>query len=113
MSVTLQDLMTQLREDLVVLSALDNAGADFDKEHDVDHFFVTEDKARLAELVKLFEPLGYQASEPSEIEGKYGVCVVSRQPIDIRRLLRETMLMRRVGEALGVTYDGWGATAES
>ena len=113
MTVTLQDLFAQLREDVSVLSALDGAGADFDKEHDVEHFFVAEDKARLADLAELLEPLGYQPDEPDEIEGKYGVRVVSRQAIDVHRLLRETILMRLVGEVLGISYDGWGAAAES
>jgi regulator of RNase E activity RraB len=112
---SIDDLSARFARDGAVKESLESSADDENKIHRIDHNFTADAPEPLEELAGCALALGFEHSPIAhvEYEGKvyWSFNVLSDRDTKLPFLTRESILMLALGEAFGVTYDGWGTLA--
>lgn len=92
------------RIDIDVIEALEKAGSDFGKDHDIEHCFLGT-PAQLAQVKDALVPRGFRVGERED-----GALVLIRALRIVNQDITDTTVpLRRLAREVGATYDGWAA----
>ena len=110
----LAELYRELESDKAVLKALADRGDNPTLPHAVEHHFLAPSEAALRRLIVLGQHLGFAPTDIGREDGGtlYSCNLVSHTSTVLPGVHRESLLMRLLGLAHGVDYDGWGTSVE-
>lgn len=109
---SLEVFARQRKNDIATKDVLAEHGDDESQARDVEHHFLSEDRAAVEALASFGRELGYRASKIREQQRNktphFFFDLVSKTLTLLPSLSRDSHLMAALGEAYAVKYDGWG-----
>src|SRR5207253_713109 len=102
--------------DRSVIAALQRGGADLNKPHDIEHFFIARTRDALIPLTSALADRGFSPQPPSESKDQRGAAVWTLLAVkptvpSEANIFADTEQLAKMAKEFGVIYDGWGAKA--
>ena len=101
---------------LAVLKALRDAGADFSKQHALEHHLYCNTQASFELVQSLGARHGYSVAHEGKHEDEaalWSLDLVKRSTPDIESVERQSLEIEQIAEQANADYDGWGTEVET
>ncbi|HMN44521.1 MAG TPA: ribonuclease E inhibitor RraB [Povalibacter sp.] len=100
---------------IAVVKALRDAGADFRKQHALEHHLYCYTQASFELVQSLGIRLGYSVAHEGKHEDEqdlWSLDLVKRSAPDIESVERQSLEIEEIAERANAKYDGWGTEVE-
>ena len=109
----LSEIVDDLKDDLLILKALEKKGDLHELPHVLEYHFISEDNTSIQQLRKLAEGIGLTVANvdidsAGPNKNSFSINLIINDKLTKEICLRNSILMNALAELSGCVYDGWG-----